>query len=211
MKNNLKNSKNIKTTEGTPSVKKHEQIGIVTLAYIIGFTTAFIAFGISSEMNSQQNTESGETYNRVVHSNDSTDKSEQTGAVIKAVLKNDGLYVLNGKEERIISAYSEEDPPLVPGFHSEVFATSVSPDGNFVHFCVQLDRDEDQCRNLVYSVADDITFSVNVDGEPVYSSRAESPAIVWNPDNSLIIEEMVSIDGTAPWKLTNVDEAPVSL
>lgn len=203
-----------KKTKKTPrktNVNKIEYnyIVLVVLAYVIGFTTAFIAFGIDGQQKSSSVTKMAEAekYEREIVAN----IPEKTQAsTIKTVLRNEDLYVMHGNKERVISAHSE-DVSLEPGFHWKVFSTKISPSKEFIYFCTQLDKDRDQCRSFVYSLNADTVFSVTINGDVVYSTQAEADAATWNDDDTLNLKGTPSYEGDAPWVDYTVDSMPKSI
>lgn len=145
--------------EGT----RHERVVMVISAYLIGFTTAFIAFGV---------TQIEDTVNFVY-----VPAPAQTASVAQAVapsetslaaearINDTGLvYVQNGNEV-LVSAFGEADG--VDGVHQSIFEFSLSPDKQFLYFCEVPSADIEACKPFVYVAKADTVYPVTEGGERI--------------------------------------------
>ncbi len=174
----------------TVPVTDHTKAILVALAYLIGFTTAYIAFELNDVSPSYAVNENSQTESRVVQ------QASAYGAV-RAVTTPEGLFVANGEGERIISAAAEEDD-LEFGFHKEIVSASVSQDGTMVHYCATMD-DSDSCYHFVYVVSEDMVHPVRSGDELVVTSSSVAKSSVWLSDNHLNIGGTLSLSITTPW------------
>ncbi len=146
--------------EGT----RHERVITVLSAYLIGFTTAFIAFGVT------------QIENRVDFVYVPT--PSQTAAVVNAVptdapvttvseayLSEAGLMYKGNKGEVLVSAYAEDGQK--DGVHQSIFEFSMSPDGKYLYFCEVPTADIDACKPFVYVVAAEAVYPVTEGGERI--------------------------------------------
>lgn len=159
-------------------MKNHESALLVVLAYIIGFTTAFIMFVLASDGKSKD-------INRVVESGSDLVLGDNA-KVVELMQTSEGLFVKVDGKERIINARTD-DTEAEPGFHIDLVAASVSPDGKYVHYCAEMALAADSCQNFVYSMLEDATYVVKSDDVPVKSPSAEAANSFWSDASMLHI------------------------
>lgn len=148
--------------EGT----RHERVVTVLSAYIIGFTTAFIAFGV---------TQIEEAVNFVY-----VPVPSQTAAVIDALPADDqpaalsnqpvylteaGLVYNDNGSETLISAFGESGD--IDGVHQSIFEFSLSPDGQFLYFCEVPAAAVEACKPFVYDTNEGAVYPVTEGGERI--------------------------------------------
>ncbi len=148
--------------EGT----RHERVLTVLSAYLIGFTTAFIAFGV---------TQIEDSVNFVY-----VPVPTQTAAVVDAVeepapapvasdlvayLTEDGLVYAKDGAETLVSAYAEDAD--MDGVHHSIFEFGLSPDENFLYFCEVPTSEAEACKPFVYSAAADAVYPVTEAGDRI--------------------------------------------
>ena len=75
------------------------------------------------------------------------------------------------------------------GFHTEVFASAVSPDGQYVYFCASLVGEAGVCTNFVYSVSDDMVYKVRVGDELLKMGKEETAEVSWVKEDTLRFQE----------------------
>ena len=164
---------------------KNEKVALVFFAYVIGFTTAFIAFAINDNENSKGDAIAVRKYSEIV---EHTDKVQQNNSGVEVVERPEGLFVLNNNQERILSAAALEGMSG-EGFHTEIFTSSVSPDGQYVHFCASLVGESGVCTNFVYSIMDDLIYRVRIDGEPLKNTSIDASTVSWVSNDALNFSE----------------------
>lgn len=163
------------------NIMKNEKVALVFFAYIIGFTTAFIAFAID---NNDYSKNDYEYRNKYSVTNESKNEIAQSQNEVEVLDKPEGLFIKRGNTERVLSATAIEGVSG-EGFHTEVLATSVSPDGRYVYFCTSLVGDEDVCTSFVYSSAEDMVYRVRVSGESLKTTKEEISTVSWVSSEAL--------------------------
>jgi hypothetical protein len=187
--------------EGT----RHEKALIIVSAYVIGFITAFIAFGISKT--ATQN----EEYVSFDLKTSQAEESAQVHDAISVNVGSDGLYLVTGERERLLSANrnalsaSVQLAAAEPGFFYQIVDAEASRDGSYVYYCEQLTEEAANCDPYVYVIADDTLYRVKSDGQLLYpiSSSHES---MWSGESTLIVNGFVALDAERPWELSTVEE-----
>lgn len=169
---------------------KHEQALLVALAYVIGFTTAFIAFKLSDDTRLYDL--SANTHNLARKDSQHFDVSIKHGDLLAT---KDGI-------DRVVSAKSDS-LEVEDGFHSEILSASISPDGRFMHYCVVVDPESDSCANFVYSTMEDIIYRVKNQGEQVMSERSSVSSEGWGEDGKLMIAGRYSLSADKPWEIAD--------
>jgi len=179
--------------EGT----RHEKAILIVAAYVIGFTSAFIAFGLS-------NTQVSEPQISFINKLEASPSSQSSASVASVVLRDDGLYLVTGETDRLLSAkrsiLGEETSKALPGFFENMIDAEASRDGRFVYFCEQLTQEAENCDPYVYAVETDALYHVKKDGNDLYPivSNHES---MWVNDSVLVVNGVSSEDVNKPWLL----------
>ena len=176
---------------------KHRQALIVALSYVIGFTTAFIAFGIDNFSH-----DIDKKYHKASSPASSQNfKTDSQAERVSISVREDGLYAVISDRERILSAQTASVLDAKPGWHHEVIKTEASPNGQFIYYCVQVSVENGECENFVFVVSEDIAYRVSrADGEAM-SSDINSLVAGWTNDNLLIINSYISADKSRPWRM----------
>lgn len=183
--------------EGT----RHEKIIIAVAAYVIGFSTAFIAFGVNQVNRSQ---EPYDTNAYVLPANEEPQIHHMKTAVS---LAEEGLFAITQERKRILSANSNvlEASAIAAlgnsGFHYAIIDAEVSPNGQFVYFCEQLIPEAQTCDAYIYGVEADALFEVSLEGERFQPMVIEHES-VWNEGNLLFTDGAVSVSSEVPWVMT---------
>ena len=166
---------------------KHEQALLVGLSYVIGFVTAYIAFGIQHS-----------STHPVDHVAVQEIVSEARGEV-QAFVDEIGLFAEVDGEAMLISARTEG---LIesPGYHYAVPVAAVSPSGAFIHYCEQSLEVPTVCNHYIYDVEDHMVYPVSLSGQQLRSEVGEARA-GWDASGILTIGENVSRTVSVPWIL----------
>ena len=175
---------------------KHEKVMILALSYVIGFVTAYIAFGLSGANYSGPQI-SFQNSAPVATEGGEANKTKEIGATVKA----DGLYALLGDKERILSAQAiaATEPNL--GYHYQIVATKVSPDGKYIYYCAQMIAESEDCYNFVYDISADTIHTVRASqSEEQLQSVIDDLSAVWQ-NGRLLIDDYMSQSGFEPWKV----------
>ena len=161
--------------EGT----RNERVAILLIAYIIGFITAYIAFG-------------------VIQLEDSVKFPNQTASVIstqRQVVDTTNVFVALDKEglvlikndERTLLSITDEGALLSDGVHTSIVEYALSPDKSQVYFCELPSDDSKSCRPYIYSIVDEVVYPVTIKGERV-AFEAKNHTVAWSEEGELIIE-----------------------
>ncbi len=172
---------------------RHEQAIAVCLAYVIGFTTAFIGFGLNQDRHGEWKKVAPE------EAAPASAVNAASGFAVEVVKKDGGLFMLKDGQERIISAVSSGNESG-PGYHRAIVAASVSPSGRYIHYCAETDG-EDVCTNFVYSVDADSLYVIKESNEPVISHDGEAAATSWSADDTLLVNGSVTVGAETSWRV----------
>ena len=190
-----KSAKSTKEVSASSSVHmSHEKAMLIGLAYLIGFVTAYIAFAVNA---SHIAPVMSDTKN---HTPTIVNNRAAASEAIKAIANDEGLFVMNGEVERIISA-KVDDASTGPGYHRQISAVTVSGSGEFVHYCALMNDTDDVCSNFVYSVDADTVYRVSNSDGPIDTSTQEASDAHWNEAGLLVIGERASVSAETPWVL----------
>ncbi len=180
---------------------KHERITIVILSYVIGFSTAFIAFNFVNP--GYINQSEGQPL-AVAAPKANSLKIEKTETINASTLfeeKADGLYALIDGSSRILSAQAISATDAAEGFHFKVLSTSASPDGKFIHYCAQALETDEVCKHYIYDLVNDATYRVEMPTGEQLTSEVTNVYAEWLPDGILTTEKYVAASAASPWEL----------
>lgn len=180
-----------KTSSLRNLIDEHEHALLVALAYVIGFTTAFIAFHLAEQSRAGFAADFvGSDYHFL---NDEEPKAE-------ILVKEGSLFVTKAGKERVLSAKTD-GMQAEDGFHLRIITASVSPNNNFVYYCVQIREGSNKCMNYVYSMETDEVHRVKTGDEQLVSVSEETGDFGWQEDGSLTLGDLRSSDNLKPWVL----------
>lgn len=179
---------------------RHERALVVAASYVIGFASAFIAFGV---------TQSHTVVPIVTHYAPQSQRAIETEPVKETTLRMEeaGLVLVSEDLERLLSA--RKSSPLVasaitaanePGFAESLVEAELSRDGKFAYFCEVLNEEDATCDAYVYDVALDSLYPVQVRGE-VYQPQITSHRSSWTPAGYLTVDQFRSVSTDKPWLL----------
>jgi|GEM_PF-3537881 len=164
---------------------KHEKAVLISLAYVIGFVTAFIAFSLSGPDKNIISDEIVATTEMASGNNDST----QPDNFAEIMDRIDGLYVMRDGNERVVSA-RDENISNQKGFHSRIFLASMSPDKTYMHYCAEVVKDANECINYVYSFTKDMVMTLKSANNSIVSAKA-GPFPQWSGNANLELDGAV--------------------
>ncbi len=205
--------------EGT----KHEKAILVALAYIVGFTSGFIAFGMSQpdahivEEVALMNTipvSNADTHPNLpadTLATVDTPQQDDTESVVtekgtRVYYQNDRLYVSvdgavnllsvakNSLSSAVAAAFSTQ------GTHISIPKYLASPDGKYVFFCEQ-QQETDSCIGFVYDVTGTVIQYVAHDGKKVAITADVAKSAAWS-ENTLSFGTYRSQSIEKPWIVT---------
>lgn len=176
---------------------RHENIVLVVLSYIIGFTTAYIAFGIAPDITHQAAYTPG-------HANEpefSTDKNDaHDDSPIDIFITEDGMFADVAGSERVISGKLRDGVTTGPGFHVSIPRYEPSPEGEYVYYCEQQSSSENVCHEYLYLVQEHLIKPLKAQGEALTSSVSDS-GFRWMREGVLASPQFISETPDTPWKL----------
>lgn len=176
---------------------RHERAIVVLASYVIGFTTAYIAFGV------------GQPYAKapsVSYVNNVAQYEIREAPEASIFIDELGLGVITEDRVRLLSARRDAMAANVisatpqPGVAVALTEAELSRDGKFVYFCEQLTEESDQCDPYVYSLEADVLYPVEVYGERYYPNNATHVS-AWSPAGYLTVDDYISATIAEPWKL----------
>lgn len=180
-----------KTSSLRSLIEEHEHALLVALAYVIGFTTAFISFHLAEQ--------SRDSYGMDFVGSDYHFLSDE-GPKAEILVKDGSLFVTKEGKERVLSAKTD-GMQAEDGFHLRIITASVSPNNDFVYYCVQIREGSDKCMNYVYSLQNDEVYRVKNGNEQVVSISEETEDFGWQSDGSLRLGALRSGSDSKPWLL----------
>jgi hypothetical protein len=183
--------------EGT----RHERAALVVIAYVIGFITAFIAYGLS------QKPHSNDVSSVPAWSTPRTVSLSNQASVAHVAFEQDGLYAVTSEADRILTAdkkaFTEDALARIQegrGYHYRVIDAETSRNGKFVYFCEQLSAENSDCDPYVYVFETDVLHSVRHNNVRVTYPVANHSSY-WTDGSYLVIGQAISADPTRPWEL----------
>jgi len=172
---------------------RHERIVLVILSYIIGFTTAFIGYGIPSSSNSADEV-----------SKDSFAASALGAAKSKntTLMENEkALYAVVDGKQKVVSGKLVDGITPGRGFHTAVPFRGVSPSGQYVYFCEQETEEQTECKEYIYDVDKHMVYRLNYESRKISASLSHTD-FKWQEVNDIAeYADLVSISPAEPWKL----------
>lgn len=176
---------------------KHEKALLVGLSYTIGFTAAFISFGLPQLKSGVTDTQSYTP--TAVSVADYASEGTQAATAVAALNETSvGLFINVAGEDRIISQKVDANAAGLPGAHVAVHGLAVSPDGQFAHYCEQVTEVPTECAHYIYKVSSHSIAAVKIEGAPLRSDIASVQAS-WNAAGNLSIGEYQSVNPAEPW------------
>jgi len=168
--------------EGT----RNERAAILLAAYVIGFVTAYIAFGVTQLSNTVElaTIASQNTASAIM-----AEQQARRGGVAFIAMDKEGLILIKNDKRTLLSATinAQDNTFLDEGSHVAITDYSLSPDQQSVYFCELPANDVDSCRPYIYSIKDDVVYPVTVNGDRV-AFDAGTPSVSWSDTGELIID-----------------------
>jgi hypothetical protein len=198
--------------EGT----KHEKVVLIVIAYIIGFTSGFIAFGVVpkvpaplSEMvvetpvDGMGQNPDGSSYE--LPTENPPEGGEQVSQNGITSYEDGKLYATVKGERFVLSLHqdvmenSNVEGFATQGIHTDLPVYSASSDGKYVHFCEQ-HTEADECSHFIFDTSSNVIMPVSLEGARFVTARAVAETTAWNGD-ALTVGIYRSADNATPWKL----------
>lgn len=184
---------------------RHEQIILVILGYVIGFSTAFIFIQSTSQpTHTPQRIESPDvnSYGLVANASINDGSEEHSTAITSATVTNEGLFVTVDGKERIVSAGAIAEDENIAGFHYAIPAYLISPNKDFLYYCAQSEPNDVECTSFVFSARTDSVYPVkNIATDTYVTSEVRQLFPEWTPENILKVNGIASVTNETPWLL----------
>ncbi len=197
--------------EGTPN----ERALLVVFAYVVGFVSAFIAFGLSQD-NLKQTNVTFSTYTQpasvvtAVEESQTTEPSLTETDQVVLVYENDGLYLhtdaefptLLSKAAAAVGYTYDNDASLSDkqGFHTAVpYFEHIAPLGH-VFYCEQYST-TGTCTPFLYDISEQELYVFTYDGEPLELDSREVQQLVVTSAGSYVLGNYRSASVDTAWEL----------
>lgn len=180
---------------------QHERAALMALTFCIGFTTAFIAYGLPSTVaplvvvpaNQTASVIMSDQPAMMVANKDTTATPTNVGIRLDA----EGLWLQSGSEAQLISP-SVEAAPELPEAHVDIHQAVVRADGTYVFFCAETPQAVGVCEPRVFDVADFTIYRVESQGQ-TGSLPVEDLSVTWLANGALAINGFQSVSLATPW------------
>lgn len=179
---------------------KNERASIVALSYVIGFTTAFIAYAAVVEVPLYQSPAIMANVSQSASVADAAAASPVSEAPVSGSIMEtvEGVEVTKDGVTRLIAVKRSFQPDFGPDAYDRLLKASNSRDGQFTFFCVT--SASDSCQASIYSWEQNGIFPIRVNGEKV-AYEANELNVAWASDNRLQFNSAVSVNSATPWIL----------
>lgn len=197
---------------------RHEKAALAAVAYIVGFTAAYILFGnFTSTSTPAFMIPTGGSAAAVVTATEASEVVE--AEVVAAKVAPDFLVsyeagkleVIQGESIKLLS-FNPETSELTgtedatQGTHFGEVPYVVSNDQKFVFFCEQYDTEDTTCAGYVYDVTADKIFPVTKSGVAAKISLSSAEDAIFTAVG-LKIGSNYSANPSAPWVMISESEA----
>lgn len=192
---------------------RHEKAILITAAYVVGFATAFIAFGISNYNSAELAYQGNDVEFAPVEASIDPDQEYLYETRLGTAVAYEGgiLSVSNDEHSFVLSLLSSVVPEeeksnfIEQGLHVSTPAYLTSPDGRFVYFCEQHDESISECQVFIFDSEKEVTYFVTNDaGEKIRVTIEEAHNAVWD-DNILSVGQHISVSNSSPWKVAEAN------
>lgn len=177
---------------------RHEKIVLVMLAYIIGFTTAYIGFGLTPE---QSHKDHVVTTTSEKHNSTSTQQQHEKKGNVEVLFEEEGMFARVNGREVIVSGALRDGVSPGQGFHVAVPDYAVSPNEEFIYYCEQQTHDADTCHDYIYVIDEHLVRPLQFNGTHLTSSIIQSQ-FSWQDNGTAQYNGYRSLSPQRPWQLT---------
>lgn len=179
---------------------RNEKVMILLASYVIGFTTAYIAYGINSNLLPEPafpvnlNTQSA-----------TVALATKPASNVIYELTDKGLEVIVDGNRQLVSvpasSLSEQERAEMgdQGVYETVAGVSLSSSGEYLYYC-EYPVGAISCNPFVYKIATQVAYPVEVFGviDPVIDDQLRFDG------DMLVSDEFVSVNPITPWQLVEV-------
>ncbi len=178
---------------------KNERAIIMGLAYFIGFTTAFIGYGLSTKTYLAPLVAVEEGNNLAAVSSVLTPETSDLSASTPTPDSADDLTMTVGSETRLISAAYAAVPELGDEAHLALYAVTLNQKTKQLFFCKTTVSTPDTCTAYMYDWDKNGLYAVGKDGAALTFSSSTLSA-KWLANGALRLNDLVSVSAAAPWE-----------
>jgi hypothetical protein len=179
---------------------KHERAGLILLSYLIGFTTAFIAYGMQQTDSSSMPTIATTDVTSQVATLAVTSNDMLSDVPSELYESEEGLMMQRSGETRLIAAGASFAPELGDDAYETIEAQALSRDGRYAFFCMTTPSVSDSCFPYVYDWEASGLRPVTVGGELGNFAVGDVNA-AWSSDGYLQVGRYLSVSSDTPWAL----------
>lgn len=180
---------------------QHERAAIMALTFCIGFTTAFIAYGLP------ETSVPGPIVQATNSQRAAVIDTQPTGATAPVTSKSnvapgvsldaDGLWLLANGEEYLVSPSASFAPEMEEA-HVDIHQAVVRNDGAYLFFCAETPAAAGMCEPRVFDVENYRVHRVESQGQTGNLEPATMD-VTWLADGSLNINGYTSVSLATPW------------
>jgi len=183
---------------------RHEKIIITIAAYVIGLSTGFIAFGLSTPQVELDDIYIDEPISEFIDEDSNSSTEPSVDEQLQVILNDRGLYVAQDGHRNLISANQASllaaTSALKPtnGLYYDIIGTMLSPDDNFIYFCEQLAALDTTCDPFVYDIDANLLHRV-IQPDGTKAVDIETHSARWMSDGNLVSNYFTSSYPAQPW------------
>lgn len=180
---------------------RHDRAIIMVSTYIIGFVSAYIAFGVEQlEQYIEVPAPVAQTISAPV-----TERVEVTAKPSSLVIDHRGLVLVTDEEEILLATRKSyaQTANVIAGTREathKLIEAELSRDGMYAYFCEQVDESDEVCSAYVYSVKKDIMYPLQIDRE-IYTPNIDEHFSAWSAGGYLMVDGYSSVSSNTPWLL----------
>lgn len=185
---------------------QHERAAIMALTFCIGFTTAFIGYGIPTTsapiaVTPVSNTQTASLADtqpaRIVEPSYTTGGGGQPASRVS--LDTDGLWFIVAGEEYLVSPSTSLAPDIQEA-HTDIHQALARTDSSYLFFCAETLETAGLCEPRVFDLANFRIHQVQSQGQTGTLDPA-TMQVTWLADGRLSINGFTSAAATMPWQV----------
>lgn len=183
---------------------QHERAAVMALTFCIGFTTAFIAYGVPQVSAPVPVAFAPATQPAAIiiaESPESVPAPAPSAAVATAqpgvALDKEGLWFLRNGERLLVSP-SIASAPTIPEAHVDVHQAVARADGAYLFFCAETAAAAGVCEPRVFDSTNFGVHRIQSQGQTGTLDPAQLE-VSWQSDGRLAINGFVSSSAVQPW------------
>lgn len=168
---------------------RHERVVGVLSAYIIGFTTAFIAFGVSEMSPTVKFVEVPTQASTAAVINAVAEPEATVPAALAVGVTEEGLEVVRDGVPTLVSAYVGDGGE--DGMHHSIYEYILSPEQDALYFCEVPTASAEACKPFVMDLMTDIVYPLTAAGERIALPLGVAHDLTWLDGSVIRIGEVM--------------------